>query len=434
MYKFLATILLSFSINHSFAQNFSRFDQFIDSLQVYNKFMGNITLRKNGEVLFEKSVGFGNISTSEELSRDSKFRVASISKMFTAVIYFKTLELGKLSGNQKLSEYFPSIPKSDLITIDNLLNHRSGIYNYTTDEKFFNYKTEPQTSEFLINRIIEGGSQFIPRSDAWYSNSNFLLLTFILEKTNGKSLQQQIREWITEPLEMTNTSLPGSNEHPEVNSYSYFNNWKITNTSDPSVLLGAGAIVSTTEDLAKFVEGLFNEKLIEKKSLYKMISIEDGFGRGIFSFLFDEHIIFGHTGGIDGFQSSISYFPEIGLLVCMLSNGMNYNYTEITDAMISSYWGDEIVIPNLKSIIISVEQLEKYVGEYRSNEISLELSFTLEDGLRIAYPSGYESAALSPKGNHTFEFNAVNAKITFSPEKGKMQLNQGGETLMFTRR
>jgi CubicO group peptidase (beta-lactamase class C family) len=78
--------------------------------------------------------------------------------MFTAVVYFKTVELGKLNGKQKLSEFFPNIPKSDSITIDNSLNHRSEIFNYTTDSAFLKYKTQPQTPEFVIKKIIEGGS------------------------------------------------------------------------------------------------------------------------------------------------------------------------------------------------------------------------------------------------------------------------------------
>jgi CubicO group peptidase (beta-lactamase class C family) len=433
MRKILATLLLTLFGSYTFAQDFSKLDQFIDSLELHHKFMGNILLKKDGKTLFQKSVGFGNISKNQKLEKDSKFKVASISKMLTAVIYFKTLESGKLSGDQKLSDFFPEIPKSDSITIDNLLNHRSGLYNYT-DQSFLDYKTEFQTSEFMVSKIAEGGSVFSPGTDGWYSNSNFYILSLILQQVNGIPLPQQISEWITAPLGMKNTLLPSPNQHPEVISYTYYNDWEIIDPTDPSVLLGAGAVVSTAEDLAKFIEGLFTGQLIKQESLSSMISIKDDFGRGISSFPFEGHQAYGHTGSIDGFQTLLSYFPEEGLSLSFLSNGMNYNYGDITEAVISTYFGKELEIPDLRRIKLSVDELQKYVGAYRSDDTPLLLSFKIEDGLLIAFPSGYEPAALSPKGNHTFEFIPVNAEMIFSPEDGKMTLNQGGESYFFKKR
>ncbi|MEB2778234.1 serine hydrolase domain-containing protein [Algoriphagus sp. D3-2-R+10] len=433
MYKIFSSCLLFLLISHSFAQNFPRLNQLVDSLAAHDKFMGNILVMQEGKPLFEKSVGYGNITSKTKLSEDSKFRIASISKMFTAVIYFKTVESGKLHASQRLSEFFPSISKADSIIIDNLLNHRSGIYNYT-DEDFLEYKSNPQSPEFLLNKIIEGGSEFSPGSDSWYSNSNYLLLTFILEKVNGAPLDQLIKKWITDPLEMKNTFLPESSDHPEVNSYSYYNDWQLVEPADPSVLLGAGAIISTTEDLAKFAEGLFKGKLINKESLSNMLTIESAFGRGISSFPFDEHAGYGHMGGIDGFQSLLSYFPTEDLTICLLSNGMNYNYGNISEAIVSAYFGHEIEIPNLKNIVLSEQELKKYIGEYSSDDTPLEFTFSVEDGLLIAFPSGYEKAALSPKSLDTFEYTPVNAVLIFNPEKGEMQLNQGGDSYLFRKK
>jgi CubicO group peptidase (beta-lactamase class C family) len=246
--------------------------------------------------------------------------------------------------------------------------------------------------------------------------------------------RQQILEWITDPLEMKNTILPESNEHPEINSYSYYNDWKIVEPADPSVLLGAGAVVSTTEDLANFIEGLFLEKLIKEESLAKMTTLEGDFGHGISSFPFEEHDSYSHTGGIDGFQSLLSYFPQEDLSVCLQSNGMNYNYGDITEAIVSTYFGNELETPDLSSLSLPAEELQKYVGEYRSDDTLLEFSFTLENDLLMAHPTGYESAVLSPKGNHTFDFTPVNAKLIFSPEKEEMKLHQSGQTYLFKRK
>ena len=113
--------LCSFSL---FAQDYSKLNQFFDSLETHDKFMGNVILRKNGETVYSRSLGYKDFDASIKLDKDTRFRVGSISKMFTTSLLFKAIEEGKLQLDQRLSDFFPEIKNADKITMSMLLQHR----------------------------------------------------------------------------------------------------------------------------------------------------------------------------------------------------------------------------------------------------------------------------------------------------------------------
>ncbi len=436
-YKVLALILwisTGFS-GLATAQDFSKLDQFLDSLQMHDKFMGNILLSHEDKVIYERSIGFHDSEAGEKLTEASRFRVGSISKMFTTSLVLKSVEEGKLSLEQPLSDFYPQVKNAEKITISHLLQHRSGIHNFTNDEVYMTYYLNPQTEEFMVEQIVAGGSDFEPDSKGEYSNSNFVLLTYILEKVNHHSYADLIKEYITSPLRLKGTYVGKAPEKEETKSYKFGDGkWVFEPLTDMSVPVGAGAIVSTTTDLAKFIEVLYAGKIVSEESLGLMMEMEDGFGRGMFQFPYGVQKGYGHNGGIDGFHSHLSYFPEEKLSVVSLSNGLNFNSNEILLAVLDSYFGKEVKIPNFSSVVLSEEDLDEYVGVYASEQIPLVITFVRDGNVLIAKPSGQPDAPLEAKGEHRFEFAMVGAIFEFALDKGEMTLKQSGASIAFRRK
>lgn len=428
-------ILLITATTSVFAQkqDFTKLNQFLDSLEDHDKFMGAVLLSAEGKPVFERALGYADVEGNIKAKPETRYRIGSISKMFTTVLVLKAEEAGKLSLDQHLADFFPQITNSEKITLSMLLQHRSGIHNFTNNEDYLSYNTRAISEANLVKIIVEGGSDFEPDSKADYSNSNFVLLTFILEKVNEKPYSKILEEQIVEPLNLRSTSIFAASDptNGESFSYNYNGKWIKDVETDPSIPLGAGAIASDVKDLNTFVFALFSEKLISEESLKKMMEINQGFGRGMFSFPYYERKSYGHTGGIDGFRSFLGYFPEDKVTVAVLSNGLNYNNNDILLALMDSYFGRDFKVPSFQAVTLSEEDLERYVGEYASDQIPLRLIFERAGGKLIAKPTGQQATELEATAMHTFEFKPVNAVFIFDPEKGEVSLKQAGQTFLF---
>ena len=191
-----------------------------------------------------------------------------------------------------------------------MLSHRSGIHNFTNDADYLTYNTQPKTEKEMLEIIEKGGSDFEPDSKAEYSNSNFVLLTYILEKTYSKSFADLLQEYIVKPIGLTDTYVYGKTnpKNNESKSYNFLGSWKLQPETDATIPLGAGAIISTPIDLTKFADALFGGELLTSESLEIMKTIKDGYGIGLFRIPFYNSMGYGHTGGIDGFSSIYSHY------------------------------------------------------------------------------------------------------------------------------
>jgi D-alanyl-D-alanine carboxypeptidase len=416
-------IVCGLGLNRVCAQerDFSRLDQFLDSLESHDKFMGTLRISSEDGVAYERGVGFVDVDSKSKATADTRYRIGSITKMFTAAMVMKAIDSGKLSLGQMLADFYPQIPNSEQITISQLLQHRSGIHNFTNDSIYQTYYKKPITEEKLVEIISEGGSDFAPDSKGDYSNSNFVLLTFILEKVYGKPYSKLLEEHITGPLNLKSTYVFSSIdlENNEAYSYNYEDGWVKDGETDPSIPLGAGSIVSTTADLDTFVRALFSGKLISEQSLRSMMETKEGFGRGLFSFPYYEKKSYGHTGGIDGFRSFLAYFPPEKLTVAVLSNGMNYDNNEILLATLDTYFGKEITIPEFRTIVLRPEELGRYAGSYSSEQIPLKFTIAIKGKQLSAQATGQPEIILEATDAHTFEFRPVRAVFVFDVDKGE---------------
>lgn len=419
------------------AQSFekAKLDQYFDILQEKDKFMGSVAVSKNGELIYSKSIGYANVEERQKADVNTKYLIGSISKTFTAVLVMKAVEENKLSLQQSISKYFPSIANAEKITIQNLLNHHSGIHNFTDLPNYLSWHTHPKTEKEMVQIINDGGSDFEPGTKGEYSNSNYVLLSYILEKVYKKPYAEILQEKIIEPLKLKNTYFAGKldSKKNESLSYSFADSWKLEAQTDMSISLGAGGLLSTPIDLTRFSDALFGGKLISDNSLKQMEHIEDGYGMGLFQVPFYDMKGYGHTGGIDGFTSVLFYFPEGKVSYALTSNGTVYDNNNISIAVLSAIYGKPYDLPEISNYHVTSADLDVYLGTYASEAIPIKITITKEGNTLIAQGSGQPAFPLDAVKKNVFQFERVGVVIEFIPENQSMILKQGGGEFLFVK-
>jgi D-alanyl-D-alanine carboxypeptidase len=314
-----------------------------------------------------------------------------------------------------------------MISISQLMNHRSGIHSFTSDPDYLLWNTSPKSRKSLYNIIIEGGSDFEPDTKADYSNSNYVLLSWILEDIYREDYADLLSKYITDPLKLKNTYIgkKTSSADKEAFSYKYSGEWVKEPDTDMSIPLGAGAIVSTTGDLTVFIEGLFAGKIISPNNVELMQEMKDRFGRGMIRIPFHDKISYGHTGGIDEFKSILSYFPEQKFSLAMAVNGGDFDPNQAAVAALSAYFERDYEIPVFKNITLTPEELDSYLGTYSSPGFPLKITISKENNSLVGQATGQPSFTLEAEGDHIFSFSRAGLTLEFNPESDEMTLKQG---------
>ena len=433
----LTSIILSTLFHTGWAQHIddTKLNAYFDTLEAHDKFMGSVAVAKDGAIIYTRAIGFADIENSQKADENTKYRIGSISKTFTAVLVLKAVEEKKISLDQSIDRYFPSIENASEITVQQLLQHRSGIHNFTDNPDYLTWNTRSKTEQELVDIIAGGGSDFQPGSKAAYSNSNFVLLTYMLEKVYGKPYADLLQEYIIAPLGLTNTRFGGKIEpgNNEAKSYRFVNGWKPENETDMSIPLGAGAIVSTPGDLALFSTALFNGQLLAPESLDRMKTIVDGFGMGLIQIPFYDRTGYGHTGGIDGFRSVFSYFTDGNISYALTCNGTAMDNNAISIAVLSAVFGKPFDIPVFSSYRTTPDQLETYVGVYASEAVPLKLTVMTDGGTLMAQATGQSAFPLEATAEDIFKFDPAGVVLEFDPAAHTVLLKQNGAQFLFTK-
>ena len=302
---FLALAIAIVAFHQAVAQpiNTKRLDSLLHHFADNKKAMGSIAISKNNKQVYSQTFGFAMNDTIKKdgrmigdevglMDNETMFRVGSITKTFTAAMIMQLVEEKKLTLDAKLSKWFPKIPNADKITIEMLLRHRSGLYNFTNDHDYLEWSVNEQTQKQLLERFEKDKPVFPPDSTAEYSNTNFVLLGFILEKVTGKSYADNLQTRIAEPLNLTRTRVGSkiNTANNEARSFAPRPNggWAIEPETHMSMPGGAGVIVSTPHDLNVFINALFNGKVVSDASLKQMTTERDDYGMGLFPTPFNE--------------------------------------------------------------------------------------------------------------------------------------------------
>ena len=312
----------------------------------YRQFNGSALVAENGKVVYKGGVGLANMEWEIPNTPDTKFRLGSITKQFTAMLTLQLVEQGKIKLDAKISEYLPDYRKDigEKVTIHHLLTHTSGIPSYTSQPGFFaNVSRDPYKVAEFVKTYTSGNLEFEPGTKFSYNNSGYFLLGAIIERLTGKTYEQALKEMIFDPLGMKNT---GYDHHDTLlakraSGYSRTANG-YTNAAylDMSIPYAAGSLYSTVEDLYLWDQALYTDKLLtpaSKELMYKPFLQDYAYGWGIAKTSFkvnDQPVpIITHGGGINGFTTTIVRFPKEKNLIVILDNTSNPNLNRLSDRL-----------------------------------------------------------------------------------------------------
>jgi len=293
-----------------------------------------ILAAKDGKILYQNSYGYADIENKIPIKLNTKFRIASITKQFIAAAILKLEEQGLISTSDLLSKFIPDFPRDDEVTIYQLLTHTSGIHSFTEKPGFMSRVSSPIKPEDLIDEMKQDTFDFNPGDKFLYNNSGYFILGYIIEKVTGLNYGDFLAKNIFEPLGMKNTGVYKSELKLENEALGYsFINDKISKSInwDMSWAGGAGSLYSTIEDLYIWNEALYSGKVLNEGSLKKALTpvatkennnptSDDGYGCGLFLTKFRGFHGISHSGGIEGFNSSLLRIPEQNFTVVVLIN------------------------------------------------------------------------------------------------------------------
>ncbi len=414
--RFLLSALLTGS---ALAQDPARMDQLVQTYVGNHQFMGTALVARGSQVLFSKGYGSADLEWNIPNAPNTKFRLGSVTKQFTAASILLLEERGKLSVSDPVKKYLPDAPAAwDKITIFNLLTHSSGIPNFTGFSDYSKLEPFAATPLELVKRFRDKPLEFEPGEKFNYSNSGFVLLGYLIEKISGDSYEKFVRENIFTPLGMkdsgydSNSAIIPRRASGYVNGKNGFENAGFVHMSIPH---GAGALYSTTEDLLKWELGLFGGKLLKAPSLEKMTTpFKSNYAFGLGVETTGGHKVISHGGGIEGFNTELEYYPEDKLTVVVLCNVNSGAPGEIARKLAALAHGEAIKLPGeRKEITLDPKTLSSYVGAYQLGPAPMLI--TLE-GNQLMSKLGNQQARgdLSRIGNHVLPQSGGRSDLNFS--------------------
>ncbi|WRP04549.1 serine hydrolase domain-containing protein [Rossellomorea aquimaris] len=305
------------------------------------------------------AAGVRHIASDSGLDPYDHLRVGSITKIFISTLILKMKDEGIVSLEQTVDSFLPGIMKDGtLITVRQLLQHRSGLKDYIWMDvggtKCIQHAVSSLHDEFppqnLIRLIATHDLQFEPGTEYGYSNTGYILLGMIAEKLTGKSIEYLLETWIIQPLQLERTYFPSTNDlrEPFATGYSRATP-DLTDLSDEiseithlnvSIIWTAGAVISNPLDIQTFMKSLFNGQLLSKESLTEMMCFleaddpKQSYGLGLHQYTFEDgRQAIGHQGGIHGYESVTLYYPDCEMSLTVIVNQMPVGVVAMTDQL-----------------------------------------------------------------------------------------------------
>jgi CubicO group peptidase (beta-lactamase class C family) len=384
-------------------------DDYMNAEFNVKEFNGSVLVVQKGKTVFQKSYGMADREWSIPNTNQTKYRIGSVTKQFAAATILRLNEEGKLQLDDKLSKYFPDYPKGDSVTIHMLLNHTSGIKNYTDLPEFWPKAILPLSHDSMIALFKNKPYDFSPGTNWNYSNSGYYLLGVIVEKVSGKKFTDYLQQEVINKAGLQNTSMDRLDSVLAYRSKGYaknrtggYNQAMFISMEGP---YSAGAMFSTLEDLVAWTKALHENKILSAAFTQKMMTPYLGnYGYGLLIDSLKTHKRVWHNGGIPGFSAHLAYYPADDLYVAAISNN-EMNADRVGSAMASISFGLPVSKPYIpKEVKIDPAILDRYTGNYMAtNPIEIlkknnrlyrrvktgpEIELKPESGTRFFYADG----------------------------------------------
>jgi CubicO group peptidase (beta-lactamase class C family) len=395
-------------------------------------FSGSILVAKDGAPVWRESFGAANREWDVPNTADTKFRLGSITKQFTATAILQLAEQGKLSVDDPISKYYADAPPAwAKVTIKHLLTHTSGIPSYTALPNFFEKNSKlPLTPEEIVKLTRDLPLEFEPGAKYNYDNTGYILLGYVIEKVSGETYADYVAKHIFAPLGMKDTGydVSGVILHHRASGYQGSKaGWKNADYLDMTLPYAAGSLYSTTGDLLIWDRALADGKILtpaSRQAMFTDYGHEYGFGWRVDTD--GGHARVGHGGGINGFSTGIARYPKDGVVAIVLANYNASPSSSISDNLAGLCVG---TYQPPKAIPLPVATLDRYVGDYvLSPTFTLTISRQGEQLISQGTNQGPVPIYASVPGE--FFARTVNAKISFTQTGDAaataLVLHQGG--------
>ena len=413
----------------------SKFEDYMIACVKVNHFSGSVLVAKDGKTIFSEGYGFANAEHQVSNTPQTKFRLGSITKQFTAMAILILKDRGKLALDDSVVKYLEDAPNAwEPVTIHHLLTHTSGVHSYTDDPRYGKLMAHPENVTSMIAKFNGMPLDFKPGEKFHYSNSGYFLLGAIIEKVSGQKYEAFLKEAIFDPVGMRDTGY----DHPatvlphRASGYTRkgdgLENCEYLDMAQP---YAAGSLYSTTLDLAKWDRALAAGELISKDSMTKMFTpVKNNYAYGWTVGSRGDRKEVSHGGGINGFATEFSRYPDQKVCVVVLSNVLPSDPRRVARDLTAIVFGESYKLPeDRKAAKVDPKVYDAYAGRY---EIARgeEMVVTREGDQLMIQAKGQPKLEIFPESPTEFFMKIVDVQVTFvKDDQGEvthMLLRQGG--------
>jgi CubicO group peptidase (beta-lactamase class C family) len=387
-----------------------------------------VLVSRDGKIAFQGGFGFADLEAKTPITPETKFRIGSVSKQFTAAAILRLAEDGKLALDDKLEKFFPSFPRGGEINLRQLLTHTSGIHSYTSKPEFIARVVNAITPADLIAWFRDDPADFAPGAGFLYNNSAYFLAGEIVAKVSGQSLDGYLRATFFDPLGMKDSGVFVNSAPPSGIARGYsINDDKAAPALDwdMSWAGGAGSLYSTVGDLFRWNEALYGGRVLKAESFQLMttpVQLPAGvdgmrYGYGLAIAPIQRLPAIGHGGGLNGWASDLQRITEQHCTIVVLGNALppvaGRAPGEVTRKIAEKFLESEIkALPPLKvDAAIDPKTYADFVGRYDYQ--GAVLTVTVEGDHLYAQLTGQPRYEIFPSAPDEFFWKVTDAQVAF---------------------
>jgi CubicO group peptidase (beta-lactamase class C family) len=395
-----------------------------------------VLVARDGKILFDHGYGAADREKQIPATPETRFRIGSVTKQFTAAAILRLAQDGKLSIDDPLAKYFPAYPGGEKITLRHLLTHTSGLHDYTRHPDFFARVTKPISPADLVAWFQDDPPDFPPGEQFSYCNTGYVLLGQIVEKVSGLSRGDYLQKQFFGPLGMHDTGVWHNATPPEHAAKGYSITGKASGKQlvpaldwDMSWAGGAGDLYSTADDLWRWTEALQGGRVLAPDGLRNMVTeitvpkketLTLRYGMGLYHSDIGGLPVIGHNGGLQGFLSEVMWFPDQKVTVVALTAAMpdppRATPSVLVPIAARAFLGPEMAAHAPKiDPTVNPKTYSDYVGHYDYKSAIAEV--TVENGHIFTQLTGQNRFEIFPSGPDAFFFKVVEASMVFQRDK-----------------
>jgi CubicO group peptidase (beta-lactamase class C family) len=396
-------------------------DDYLKSALAAGRFAGSVMVAQSNQIVFMRGYGLANRELNVTNAPDTKFKLGSVTKQFTALCILILQEQGKLNIDDPISKYLPDCPAAwSQIKIRHLLTHTAGIPDYTGLPEYRSSMMLPWPPEKMMKCLRDKPLEFEPGTRFAYSNSGYFLLSSIIEKAAGQGYEPFLKQFIFDPLRMTNSGCDHFETILPHRAAGYSRDgdaWVNSAYTDTAYPQGDGALYSTVEDFFLWYQCLREHRLVSQSSWNAMTTpVRENYGFGIAVVEPFGQKELAHDGRVNGFVASMRWLPGADVFVAAFANFDSAHAGEVADSLTALLLNQPLKLPPpQESIKLETGQIKAFAGRYQSVEqTEIVCNVTAGDGHLVLQTAAGPKLVLLPESETNFFCDEMpDLKVTF---------------------